>query len=188
MLLLRHGQSYFNLHFSQTRVDPGIEDPELTPLGREQASAAARQLAEKPLTRIIVSPYTRALQTAEPILALHPVPVAVMHEVRERAAFACDIGTRPQRLAQRFPRHDFAHLPSKWWDEGVEPEAATVARANEFRTLMAARNDSATTLLVGHWAFILALTGVPLSNGEILEYDPVTQASETLQPRSAGRA
>jgi broad specificity phosphatase PhoE len=176
MFLLRHGQSHFNLHFSQTRIDPGIEDPELTPLGREQASAAARQLAGAALTRIIVSPYTRALQTAEPIWALHPVPVVVMHEVRERAAFACDIGTAPHLLARRFPRHEFAHLPAQWWDAGVESEAATLSRANDFRALMAARHDSATTLLVGHWAFILALTGVPLANGEILEYDPATQA------------
>jgi broad specificity phosphatase PhoE len=180
MLLLRHGQSHFNLHFSQTRVDPGIEDPELTPLGREQAAAAARQLADTALTRIIVSPYTRALQTVEPILALHAaVPVIVMHEVRERAAFACDIGTAPHLLARRFPRHDFAHLPAQWWDEGVETEAATLSRANHFRALMAARHDRATTLLVGHWAFILALTGVPLANGEILEYDPA-RAAETF--------
>jgi bisphosphoglycerate-dependent phosphoglycerate mutase len=63
MFLLRHGQSYFNLHFNETRVDPGIEDPELTALGTEQAAAAAAQLAEVALTRIIISPYTRALQT-----------------------------------------------------------------------------------------------------------------------------
>src|SRR5580692_8646863 len=65
MFLLRHGQSYFNLHFNRTRRDPGIEDPELTPLGVEQARAAAADLADTALTRIIVSPYTRALQTAQ---------------------------------------------------------------------------------------------------------------------------
>ncbi len=70
MFLLRHGQSFFNLHFNKTRVDPGIEDPELTALGAEQAVAAAAQLADVALTRIIISPYTRALQTAEPILAV----------------------------------------------------------------------------------------------------------------------
>ena len=43
MFLLRHGQSYFNLHMSETRVDPGIEDPELTPLGESQAAAAANR-------------------------------------------------------------------------------------------------------------------------------------------------
>ena len=64
MFLLRHGQSYFNLHFNKTRVDPGIEDPELTALGAEQAAAAAAQLADVAVTRIIISPYTRALQTA----------------------------------------------------------------------------------------------------------------------------
>jgi hypothetical protein len=37
---------------------------------------------------------------------------------------------------------------------------------------MAARDDGATTLLVSHWAFILALTGKSVENGELLEYDP----------------
>ena len=177
MFLLRHGQSYFNLHFNATRVDPGIEDPELTPLGIEQAEAAAAELAEFAVTRIIVSPYTRALQTAQPILAFHQVPVRIMHEVRERAAFACDIGSPPQRLADRFPHHDFAHLPAQWWHQGVEAQEATNARADAFRTFMAARGDDATTLLVSHWAFILALTGVSLANGEWLEYDPQAPAA-----------
>jgi broad specificity phosphatase PhoE len=172
MLLLRHGQSYFNLHFNATHVDPGIEDPELTPLGIEQAEAAAADLAGVPLTRIIVSPFTRALQTAQPILAVHRVPVEIMHEVRERAAFACDVGRPPQHLASRFPHHDFAHLPPRWWHEGLESEKQTNARADAFRKLMAARDDAQTTLLVSHWAFILALTGASLANGELLEYDP----------------
>ena len=172
MFLLRHGQSYFNLHYSETHVDPGIEDPELTPLGIEQAAAAARQLADLAMTRMIVSPYTRALQTAQPILAIHKVPVRIMPEVREQAAFACDIGTPPDLLAIRFPHHDFGHLAPKWWGDGVETLEETSERANAFRALMAARDDNATTLLVGHWAFIRALTGVSLANGEILEFDP----------------
>ena len=68
MFLLRHGQSYFNLHFTPTRIDPGIKDPELTELGLAQAYAAAAQLTQIPLTRIIISPYLRALQTAAPIV------------------------------------------------------------------------------------------------------------------------
>jgi hypothetical protein len=39
---------------------------------------------------------------------------------------------------------------------------------------MATRDDAKTTLLVSHWAFILALTGKSLSNGDILEYDPMS--------------
>ena len=45
MILLRHGQSEFNLHYTATRTDPGIPDPRLTPLGHQQAQAAAEALA-----------------------------------------------------------------------------------------------------------------------------------------------
>lgn len=176
MFLLRHGQSYFNLHFNATRVDPGIKDPELTPLGVEQAAAAARQLAGAQLSHVIISPFTRALQTAQPVLAIHKVPVKIMSEVREQAAFACDIGSHPGVLASRFPHHDFAHLPPRWWHDGIETTEQTSERASGFRDLMAVRGDRATTLLVGHWAFIQALTGVSLANGEILEYDPASHA------------
>ena len=172
MFLLRHGQSFFNLHFSATLVDPGIHDPELTPLGVEQAESAARALAGAVLTRVIISPYTRALQTAQPVLAIHRVPASIMPEVREQAAFACDIGSPPEVLAARFPHHDFGHLPPRWWHDGVESAQQTIERANAFRVRMAACHDSATTLMVAHWAFIQALTGVSLANGEILEFDP----------------
>jgi len=180
MFLLRHGQSYFNLHFTETRVDPGIEDPELTPLGHEQAQAAAAALAGVGITRIICSPYTRALQTAEAILSVVQAPVEILQEVRERTAFVCDIGSHPEVLAARFPRHAFGHLPARWWHDGTESSAATVARANAFREMMAGREDSETTLLVSHWAFILALTGISISNGEILEYDPASEAPERI--------
>lgn len=176
MFLLRHGQSYFNLHYNESRVDPGIEDPELTPLGMEQAVAAAARLADAALTRIIISPYTRALQTAAPILAMHDVQVDVMQEVRERTAFACDIGSPPAALAARFPQLDFSHLPPRWWPHGTESSQQTIARADAFRALVALRADRETTLLVGHWAFILALTGRAISNGELFEYDPTGEA------------
>jgi broad specificity phosphatase PhoE len=183
MFLLRHGQSYFNLHFNRTRVDPGIEDPELTPLGMQQAAAAAQKLSNAPLTRIIVSPYTRALQTAQPFLGRYDAPVHIMPEVRERAAFVCDVGSTPELLAARFPHHDFAHLPKRWWHPGVESAQETAERATAFRAWIAAREDSATTLLISHWAFILALSGKSAENGEILEFDPGQTPCEGARSR-----
>ena len=56
MILLRHGQSEFNLHFTATKKDPGIVDARLTPLGHAQAEAAAAALAEAKVRRILVSP------------------------------------------------------------------------------------------------------------------------------------
>ncbi|OYV34770.1 MAG: histidine phosphatase family protein [Acidocella sp. 20-61-6] len=180
MYLLRHGQSLFNLHFTATRQDPGIEDPELTELGCEQAAQAAVWLADKVITRVIISPYTRALQTAEPVLRVHEVPVEIMHEVRERYAFSCDVGRHRDALAAAFPAHEFGHLPDRWWPDEHETHEATLARAAAFRELMRERKDAGSTLLVSHWAFILALSGVSAANGEVLEYDPASPAPEQI--------
>jgi len=172
MFLMRHGQSYFDLHFGATRKDPGIGDPELTPLGLSQAIDAAAQLARVSFTRIIISPYARALQTADPILKGRPVIAEIMHETRERAIFTCDVGNSPKFLAKRFPQHDFDRLPARWWSSIPETVEQTVARADKFRTAIASSNDSATTLLVGHRAFIFALSGRSAENGEFFEYNP----------------
>jgi broad specificity phosphatase PhoE len=180
MYLLRHGQSLFNLHFTATRRDPGIEDPGLTDLGREQAEQAAVWLADKAITRVIISPYTRALQTAEPVLRVHGVPVEIMHEVRERYAFSCDVGRHRDELAAAFPAHEFGHLPDRWWPEEHETVEAITERAAAFRAAMRARDDAHTTLLVSHWAFILTLSGVSAANGEIIEYDPAAMAPEQI--------
>lgn len=176
MYLLRHGQSFFNLHFNSSRIDPGIEDPELTDLGHEQARAAAEKLAECGVKRIIVSPYSRALQTAAPIASKFGIVPQVMQEVRERTAFSCDIGKSPAALSTLFPSLAFAHLPNRWWHHAEEPEHEVVARADDFRALMATSPDSEATLLVSHWAFILALSGVSVRNGELLQYDPTVGA------------
>ena len=180
MFLLRHGQSYFNLHFTGTRQDPGIEDPELTPLGHAQALQAAEDLADTPISRVIISPYTRALQTAEPFLTRPGIQVEILPQVRERTAFVCDIGSPPAVLAARFPHHDFAHLPNCWWGEGKESEAETIVRARAFHALMRQRTDAHTTLLVSHWGFLLALTGHSLANGNWITFNQDEDAPERI--------
>jgi broad specificity phosphatase PhoE len=180
MILLRHGQSEFNLHFSATRRDPGIHDPGLTPLGQRQAEQAASTLSGIALTRLIVSPYTRALQTAAPLLASRRLAVEITDLVRERYAFSCDIGSAPVALGERFPQHDFAHLPAQWWPDGFEEEESVVGRANAFRARMASDPAHETTILVSHWAFILALTGTSLENGGWMEFDPHAEAPSSL--------
>ena len=107
MILLRHGQSEFNLHFGATRRDPGIIDPRLTELGHTQAREAAHQLAGQGIQRIIVSPYTRALQTACPVAEALGLPLIVDPIVRERYAFACDVGSPRTALERDWPMSRF---------------------------------------------------------------------------------
>lgn len=180
MILLRHGQSEFNLHFTATRRDPGIVDPKLTPLGHEQAEAAAEALAGEDIRRIIASPYTRALQTAAPVAKKFGIPVTITPVVRERYAFSCDIGTPISRLADDWPDLALDHVEEIWWPQAEEGAEGVIARAAEFRGSMAVRPDWPHTLVVSHWGFILALTGTSAQNGTWLRYDPNQAAPERI--------
>ena len=180
MILLRHGQSEFNLHFSATRKDPGIPDPKLTPLGREQAEAAVLALAAERIDRIVASPYTRALQTAAPIAALRHLPIHVMPIVRERYAFSCDIGSPCTALTFAFPHIDLTHIEEIWWPAIEEPDHQIEARARLFRAEMAALPEWRHTLVVSHWGFILAMTGERKMNGEWLRCDPTEPPPESI--------
>lgn len=176
MILLRHGQSEFNLHFTATGRDPGIVDPALTPLGQAQAEVAAAALAGRGIRRIIASPYTRALQTARPIAAALGVAVEVERLVAERCAFACDIGSRREALERDWPDLDLSRLEAVWWPAAEEPEASVLDRAARFRAALAARADWAETLVVSHWGFIMAMTGRSVANAQWLRCDPTAPA------------
>jgi broad specificity phosphatase PhoE len=184
MILLRHGQSEFNLHFTATRRDPGIVDPRLTELGHSQAAEAARRLAGERIFRIVTSPYTRALQTAAPVAKALGVPVVINPIVRERYAFACDIGTPRTELALAWPEHDFSTIDEVWWPAIEEPAESVIGRAALFRAEMAALTDWSDTLVVSHWGFILSLTGQSVMNGRWLRCDPTGSPPEHITWRA----
>lgn len=176
MIFLRHGQSEFNVHFTATRRDPGIVDPRLTELGHEQARAAVAMARGEGVTRIISSPYWRALQTAAPIAEALGVPVSIDPVVAERYAFACDVGSPRSELARHFPQHDFSVIDEVWWPADEEPHDSIVGRAARFRAAMAAEAAWRDVLVVSHWGFILAMTGRSVQNGTWLRVDPTEAA------------
>lgn len=180
MILLRHGQSEFNLLFTQTRRDPGIADPVLTPLGHQQAAAAADALAAEAIRRILVSPYRRAIQTALPVARRLGLPLTVTPLVRERYAFTCDIGSPRTELAMAFPDLALEHLDEVWWPPQEEPADQVEGRARLFRAEMAALDDWGHTLVVSHWGFIMALTGESVTNGQMLRVDPTRPAPDEV--------
>ncbi len=176
MILLRHGQSEFNLAFTQTRRDPGITDPKLTALGHDQARAAAVDLSGQGITRILASPYTRALQTAQPVADALGLPILIHPMVRERYAFTCDIGSPVSHLTAAWPEHDFSGVEEVWWPQAEEGAEGVIRRAVAFRAEMAAHAKWASTLVVSHWGFILSMTGRSMENGQWLRCDPTTPA------------
>ena len=180
MILLRHGQSEFNLRFTATRRDPGIEDARLTEYGHHQAEHAARGLSSEKITRIIASPYTRALQTAEPLARRLDLKIEIHPIVRERFGLACDVGTVRSRLTGAWPMLDFSHIDEKWWPDEHETPTAVTERAKTFRRQMTSAADWAETVVVSHWGFILCMTGQSIANGETIRCDPTGPIPEQL--------
>lgn len=171
MILVRHAQSHFNLHFGATRQDPGIVDPGLTEHGVGQAREAAADLARYDIRRILASPYSRTLETAEIIVARLGLPVSIEPLVREQAHFSCDIGSPRSELSARWPDFDFGELAERWWPER-ESETELLARCGRFRNAMTAVEDWRHVLIVTHWGFIRGLTGREVANATVLSFDP----------------
>jgi len=174
MLLIRHGQSHFNKHFSKSRIDPGIVDPRLTAEGRRQIETAAEGLLGEGhrVTRLISSPYWRALETAEIFAKALDLEIEVELLVAERAFFVCDIGSPRRELESRFRRARFGTLPEVWWPHPDESERELMARCRNFRLKAAKSADWPETLVVSHWGFIRGLTGRSVENAALLRHDP----------------
>lgn len=174
MMLVRHAQSEWNRLFSETRIDPGIPDPSLTDLGREQATRLAEELRAHDLGALIASPYRRCLETAEIVASALGLPVGINALVRERCVFSCDIGNNPDVLRGFHPHIDFGGLVDGWWGVPPESEASVLERCEHFRADhgdLLAREDVA---IISHWGFIRAFTGSEVANGTVVHVDHTT--------------
>ena len=175
MILIRHGQTIFNVIFSVTRIDPGVPDPLLTSRGRGQAREIAGALAGEGIERVVASPYRRAIQTADTVARALGVPLSIDPDVRERFSFSCDVGTRTPELARTWPEYDFAHLEERWWPESEESETSFERRCARFVRGMSDDPRAARTAVITHWGVIRALTGERVTNGTLVRLDPPTR-------------
>jgi broad specificity phosphatase PhoE len=172
MILMRHGQSHFNVVYGATRQDPGIRDPGLTDEGRAQVSSAARRLRRHDVRRIVASPYTRALETAEIVATALDLTILVETIVGERAVFTCDLGTPRSDLLVRWPHLDLRHIDETWWPAPEESVDSLDFRCRTYRQSLASNGDWRGTLVVTHWGVIRALTGHRVENAELVRFDP----------------
>ena len=171
--LIRHGESEFNAAFALQRVDPMIFDAPLTAKGHAQAAALRHEVAALGIETVIVSPLTRAIQTAIGVFegCASKLVVEAMH--RERVEHSGDIGRSPRLLAEQFPHLDFSHLEDPWWHcERHQPQVIVVesednvrGRCQKFRELLLARPERRLAV-VGHGTFLRHLSGFVFANCE----------------------
>ena len=174
--LIRHAQSAFNAVYGPNKPDPMIFDAPITELGETQAKQARREVEKLDIKNVIVSPFTRTLQTAQLIFE-NRLPLQINAAVREQLGNSCDVGSPPNKLAQDFPHLNFNHLDECWWHEGekdyrgisVEPEEVLMERADRFVDYI--KHESIhSTAIVSHGNFIRALTGIKPKNCEVIQF------------------
>lgn len=181
--LIRHAQSLHNAMAltvadeNTIKIDPALRDAALSPLGHQQAQALRSEMATVDgIELIIVSPFTRAIQTTLHAFGDTRVPRIVHDLHRERLDSFCDVGRSPTALAQDFPMLDFTHLDDPWW---YTVPGATEPFTREPMDILDQRVSAFTDYLqslpedciavVGHSTFLRTLAGRPFANAERFE-------------------
>jgi probable phosphoglycerate mutase len=140
-LVLRHGQSLFNVD-KIVNGDPAL-DRGLSEQGIEEAERLASQLAALPLELVAVSPFPRALQTANIALDGRDVPHLVDEELGD-----VRIGELEGASLDAY-RESPAHSDRrKRFPGGESLDEAGLRYASAFERLLA--RDEAATLVVCH--------------------------------------
>jgi broad specificity phosphatase PhoE len=132
LYVVRHAQSEANV-----KIPGAGKDSRLTELGRRQAQAVAARLAEIGIDRVLASPYTRALETADAIHQATGAPAGIVPLLHEHHVDALSTDRDEDWplmsravLAERYPHFelpaDFAFAPK--WHDIPEEDAAVVRR------------------------------------------------------------
>lgn len=160
--LVRHGQA-----------QAGVEelDPGLTPLGHEQARAAAAALREALGGRVVVSPLRRTLETAVPIaeaLACSPVTRIEVAEVFD-----------PSMPAEQRRNMIGPFMASRWSDQGDTLRAWRERVVTTLRELGGEAADAGHDLVVvSHYIAIGAAIGEAIGDDRVVPA-PIANASIT---------
>jgi probable phosphoglycerate mutase len=167
LLLLRHGQTALSVH----RRYSGRGNPELTDLGRQQAQAAARYLAERGgIAAVVSSPLQRAYDTAAAAAKALGLDVTVDDDFIET-----DFGAWEGLTFAEAAEHD-PELHARWLsDTATEPPGgesfdAVLERVCRARERIIATYQGATVLVVSHVTPIKMLLRLALDAGPGILY------------------
>ncbi|MGA9613469.1 MAG: bifunctional RNase H/acid phosphatase [Mycobacterium sp.] len=167
LLLLRHGQT----ELSVQRRYSGRGNPTLTELGRQQADAAARYLAQRGgIAAVVSSPLQRCYETATAAAKALGLDVAVDDDLIE-TDFGGWEGLTFSEAAERDP-----DLHRRWLrDTSTEPPGGESfdhvnARVRQVRDRIVAEHDGSTVLVVSHVTPIKMLLREALDAGPGILY------------------
>ncbi|MGV0041690.1 bifunctional RNase H/acid phosphatase [Mycobacterium colombiense] len=167
LLLLRHGQTELSVH----RRYSGRGNPALTEVGRRQADAAARYLAQRGgISTVFASPLQRAYDTAAAAAKALGLDVTVDDDLIET-----DFGAWEGLTFTEAAEHD-PELHGRWLRDtstappGGESFDAVAERVSRFRDRIVAAHQGSTVLVVSHVTPIKMLLREALDAGPGILY------------------
>lgn len=146
LYVVRHGETWANAEQRYL----GALDPELTERGRHQAQAIGEQLPEG-LEALVVSPRSRAIETATLINQRLKLPLEVVECFKERDVGVFE-GLTQAEARQRYPEL-WAQNITRCWDAGPtggESIGEVVKRVRDGLLELELRYPSKTIVIVAH--------------------------------------
>ena len=158
LYIARHGESFGN-----TGESNGV-DPELSPLGHEQAERLAMRLRNTHFDAIISSPFIRAVQTASKTAKLKDMEIELFPLLFEAGTEAGYEGIGLDELRRIYPKlsmfSDGKEYPLSLPNEDAE---STYARAKEAIDRIKSRfGEDSAVLVVAHGTFNNYLTNAAI--------------------------
>jgi len=178
--LIRHGEG---LHNSSGRHNSC--DPLLTQQGLEQAAALHGHKDLIACDLLVVSPMSRAVQTAVAIFGKKPSCRVVLSPLcSERYSGRCDAGRPKSQLLASFPFiaswDGFESLPEHWTHTKTSDFDWLRCRAPAFVAWLRSQTESRVAV-VGHGCFFTSLLGTYLGNCEVAEMPDVAALIKTIR-------
>ena len=143
IVMWRHGQSLWN---AEGRWQ-GQSDPQLSPLGEQQARRAARLIAAHHRAEIYTSDLRRAADTAEQLGRVTGLPVQVDKNLRERGG-GCWEGLTSAEIQAQYPQSWAARFPP----DGESPSAVADRVAEVTERVADGLETGSRAVLVSHGA------------------------------------
>jgi probable phosphoglycerate mutase len=133
----------------------GQGDPELAPIGREQADRVASRLAGEPITAIYVSTLRRTAETAAPLAARLGIVPSVEPRVREVHLGDWEAGLFRLRVVEGHPIAKRLAAEERWdVIPGAEPAQEFADRVRESLTEVAGQHPDQTVAVFTHGGVI----------------------------------
>ncbi len=181
--LVRHAQQDYP---DPVNFDPAAwVDPPLSDLGRQQALAVGRGLADDQVDVVLASPMSRAQDTARAIAEPHGLPVVTatgLHEIESFRELAAGQNPKDHVSAEEWAERTRRYRVERRWDLMPFSESAAEFHARcaeNFATLLAA-HPGERIVLVTHGGVINSILAGVLGLDEDLFFLPAHASMSTV--------